>query len=172
MKTPVTLFTLLLLIAGTIMTDSCTKENAAGGIDKELFDLAQQTGGFTWYKFSDTLLDMSSGSGHSQPFLRTRYNSVAASQLDTSGKILTVAVFPEGSLVVKELYDDPNTLARYAILYKKPADSNADVNGWIWGYIDADGTVAEPASNQGSACISCHSQSGNIEYMLMNLYFP
>ena len=44
--------------------------------------------------------------------------------------------------------------------------------GWVWGYINADESIAAPASEKGSQCISCHSQSDNIDYMLMNKYFP
>jgi len=152
--------------------NSCKKDKMAEGTDKELFDLAEANSGFVWYKNSDVLLDKSSGSGHSQPFLRTRYNAIAATQLDANGKVMAGASFPEGSLVVKELFDDANTLSQYAILQKKSASEDADAEGWVWGYINANGTVAEPASNKGKACISCHLQSDNIDYMLMNKYFP
>ena len=39
-------------------------------------------------------------------------------------------------------------------------------------YLEEDGKVILPASDKGSSCISCHSQAGNIDYMLMNKYFP
>jgi len=42
----------------------------------------------------------------------------------------------------------------------------------VWAYVDADGVVAEPASKKGASCISCHTQTDNIDYMLMNKYFP
>jgi hypothetical protein len=118
------------------------------------------------------LLSKSSGSGHPQTSLRTKYNKIAATKLDASGKIITNASFPEGSLIVKELYENSNSLSRYAILYKKSDSPFADAKGWVWGYINANGKVAEPASNKGKACISCHTQSDHIDYMLMNKYFP
>jgi len=152
--------------------NSCKKEKLAEGTDKELYDLAKTTSGFVWYKNSSSLLDKSAGSGHPQPFLRTRYNSIAAGKLDSNGKIMTGAIFPEGSLIVKELFDNSTTLGRYAILYKKTESADADANGWVWGYINSDGTVAESASKKGKSCISCHSQADNIDYMLMNKYFP
>ena len=151
---------------------SCKKEKEEIGTDQELYDLAKATSGFTWYKNSSSLLDKSSGSGHSQPFLRTRYNAVAATKLESNGKIIIGSIFPEGSLIVKELYDNSTTLGRYAILYKKSASADADANGWVWGYINADGSVAVAASQKGGSCISCHSQADNIDYMLMNKYFP
>jgi hypothetical protein len=152
--------------------NSCKKEKEAPGTDKELYEMAKSTSGFTWFKNSSSLLNKSSGSGHPQPFLRTRYNSVAASKLDTNGRIITGATFPEGSLIVKELYDNSTTLGRYAILYKKTGSADADAKGWVWGYINADGGVAVAASKKGSSCTSCHSQADNIDYMLMNKYFP
>jgi hypothetical protein len=152
--------------------NACKKDKAAAGTDKELYDMAKETGGYTWFKNSSLLLNKSSGTGHPQTFIRTRYNAVAATKLDSSGKITTGALFPEGSLIVKELFDNATTLGRYAILYKKTGSVDADAKGWVWGYIDADGTVAEKASKKGSSCISCHSQPNNIDYMLMNKYFP
>jgi len=166
-----TIIVISIFLVGILTLNSCKKEEAAG-TDKELFDMAQETSGFIWYKNSNALLEKSSGSGHPQPFLRTRYNSVAATKLDSNGRVISGAIFPEGSLVVKELYDNSTSLGRYAILYKNSGSADADAKGWVWGYINSDGSVAEPASNKGSACINCHSQADNIDYMLMNKYFP
>jgi hypothetical protein len=155
-----------------LTVSACKKDEEAEGTDKELYDMANSASGFTWYKNSDALLDKSSGSGHNQPFLRTRYNSVAAAELDSAGKVMEGTVFPDGSLVVKELINSSSTLDRYAILYKKPGHQDADANGWVWGYINADGSVAVSASEKGSSCSGCHLQDGNIDYMLMNKFFP
>jgi len=159
-------------LIGIWTINSCKKEKEAIGIDKELYEMAKTTSGFTWFNNSSSLLNKSSGSGHPQPFLKTRYNAIAAAKLDSTGKILTGATFPEGSLIVKELHDNSTTLGRYAILYKKSGSADADSKGWVWGYINSDGSVAEAASKKGSSCISCHSQTDNIDYMLMNKYFP
>lgn len=168
-KTTILLF---LMIQCVWIISACKKEKPAKGIDKELLDIARNTSDFNWFKKSDALLEKSVGSGHPQPLLRTRYNSVAASQLDTAGRILTDAQFPEGSLIVKELYDNSTSLARYAILYKKSDKDEADGNGWVWGYINSDETVVTSAIEKGSGCIGCHSQEQNIDYMLMNKYYP
>ncbi len=155
---------------------SCTKEkniaDADNSTDKMVYDKAKSTIGFTWYKNSDALLSKSTGSAHPQSLLRTRYNSIAAAQLDDAGKIKNGVSFPEGSLIVKELYENASSLIRYAILYKKSDSPDADAKGWVWGYINTDGRIVEAASKKGSICIGCHSQDGNIDYMLMNKYFP
>jgi hypothetical protein len=159
-------------MAMTISFISCKKNKEAEGIDKQMLDMAQNDGGYTWYKHSSALLNKSSGSGHNYPYLKTRYNGTAATMLDTNGMIMDSVEFPEGSFIVKDLYSDASTLGRYAMLYKQSNNSSADANGWVWGYIDADGNVAVSAEDKGKQCISCHSQEGNIDYMLMNKFFP
>ena len=151
---------------------TCKYDKFINATDKKLLDISKEQSGYVWFKNSDALLERSSSSGHSQPFLRTRYNAIAANKLDASGNIIAGSVFDEGSIIVKELYTNNTTIGRYAILLKDKNNAYADKNGWVWGYIDSDGSVAESAANKGAACISCHSQTGNIDYMLMNKYFP
>ena len=162
------IFSLALL---TITLQACKKDEPAEGIDLELFNMAEETSGFTWYKNSDAWLPISSLSAHGYANLRTRYNTTAATQLDSDGKVKEDAAFPNGSLVVKEL-SDGNSVERYAILYKMSSHQYADANGWVWGYVNQDGTVATSAEDKGSGCIGCHSTQGNIDYMLMNQFFP
>lgn len=115
--------------------------------DAELLELAMDDAGFTWYNESDGLLPRSSGSGHAQAFLRTRFNSIAATVLDTNRKVLPDTAFPNGSAIVKELFDDASTLALYHPP-KKPSHPYADAEGWVWGYVRPDGEVREPSRNQ------------------------
>lgn len=151
---------------------SCEKEESTS-FDKELFKMATSNiESFTWYKNSNALLVTSDGSGHTQPFLRTRYNTIASQMLNNQGLIIDNATFAEGSLIVKELIDDDGNVELYAILFKDSDNDYADSKGWVWGYIEADGSVRQSVSKKGSSCISCHSQLGNIDYMLMNKYFP
>ncbi|MDZ4838642.1 MAG: cytochrome P460 family protein [Bacteroidota bacterium] len=166
------LVTLLSLTIVTILSiTSCKKDEVAVGTDRNLYDMARATAGFTWYKNSSNQLNRSSGSGHPQPFLRTRYNSIAAAKLDSDGKIVAGTNFPEGSLIVKELNNNSGNTERYAVLYKNSGNPDADAKGWVWGYVNSDGSVDIPASKKGSSCIGCHSQVENIDYMLMNKYF-
>ena len=132
---------LLFLITGLLFC-SCSKTKIAKEIDRKLFDMSESTSGFLWYNNTDAILNKSSGSGHPQPFLRTRFNSIASEYLDSNGRIIEGTIFPEGSLIVKELYDDKNKIGRYAVLYKDSEDENSDPNGWVWGYINADRSVA------------------------------
>jgi Cytochrome P460 len=160
-----------MLVAFTMLNACKSDDDAAASTDKELYDMSKSGSGFTWYKNSDALLPKSSGTGHSQPLLRTRYNDVAAAMLDMDGKVKTGTVFPEGSLIVKELNNNATTIGRYAILYKQSGHPDADVDGWVWGYINADGSVVEPAANKGNNCRGCHGQADHIDFTLMNKFF-
>jgi hypothetical protein len=150
---------------------SCKHDSQAGGIDLEMLQLARQSSEFVWYKHSPEFLNKSAGSGHSFPMLRTRYNAIAAAALDSAGNIPDGAIFPEGSLIVKEL-SHGSSAERYAVLLKRSSDPAADERGWVWGYINSDETAAEPASQKGAGCKSCHSQAGSVDYMLMKKFFP
>jgi len=162
-------FIVLSVISLAAIVTACKK--TPPGIDGELFKLSEQTDGFTWFETSDAYLDKSAGTGHNFPFLRTRFNAVAATQLDNQGRVLPDAVFPQGSVIVKELYDDKKKFKRYATLWKNPSSEYADANGWVWGYIEKKGKVAESAELKGASCVGCHAQSGNIDGTLMNKFF-
>jgi hypothetical protein len=164
----------ILIIFSVILCtlSSCKKDDELTGFDRQLFDMANITTGFVWFKNSDILLNRSSESGHGNPYLRTRYNIIASSKLDINGKIIPGSVFPDSSLIVKELFNEKREVVRYAILFKKTGDVNADAKGWVWGYYDLDETVAQSVTRKGVGCNDCHSQPNNIDYMLMNIYFP
>ncbi len=169
-----------LFLIQTLIT-SC-KHDPAMPIDKQLLTVqntdsflylkALQTEGYTWYKFSDEYLNKSTNSGHSEPWSRTRFNQIASSQLNSLGKVKDSIIFPEESFIVKELYTTDKKVNTYAILYKKPDHPFADENGWVWGYVDANGKPRSEASNLGGSCRGCHTQSGNIDLLLMNVSHP
>ncbi|MCA0364880.1 MAG: cytochrome P460 family protein [Bacteroidetes bacterium] len=164
----------VMVYALAVILNGCKKSDpiAENSTDQMLYDLAKTSNGFKWYKNSDKQLAKSSGSAHSYSFLRTRYNAIAAENLDSQGKIIEGKTFKEGSLIVKELSNNASALERYAILYKNSSSPDGDAKGWVWGYINANQTVADAASNKGRSCTGCHSQAGNVDYMLMNKFFP
>jgi hypothetical protein len=162
----------MVFIGSLLFNVSCKKEETTTTTDRNLYEQAIESEGFTWYKNSDELLNRSAASGHSQAFLRTRFNRIAALNLDTTGKVKPQSVFADSSLIVKELWEDDATLALYAVLYKEANHAYADANGWVWAYLNTDGSAKISASNKGVDCNSCHSQTDNIDYTLMNTYFP
>jgi len=163
----------LLSIAGLLtVLYACKHETDDAPIDLELLTRARGPEAMVWYKFNSATLPRSSGSGHSEALLRTRFNSVAEAYLDTLGKVVPGTVFPDGSLVVKELWPDASGVGTYAVMLKRGGDPFADENGWIWGYIRANGQVRTSAVDRGAVCTGCHAGPGNINGTLMNAAFP
>ena len=168
---------LLAFLLSTIIFSGCKKEGTPTSVaqstvtDADLLTLVQSTTTTTYYRHSLKILPHSSGSGHSDfPFLRTRYNTIAATQLDINGQVKKDAIFPDSSLIIKELFNADTTIGRFALLFKSTRALNADANGWVWAEIATSGTVAYSVSNKGAGCIGCHS--AGINFTRMNDSFP
>ena len=143
-------------------------------IPQQMKDYAVQrakASNYSYYKNTLAIISRSTGSGHTaQPLLRTRYNLKAATQLDASGKVKIGAIFPDSSLIVKELMKVDSTIEVYAFMFKLKGASNSDANGWVWGEATALGVVAYSVSNKSSGCNNCHSTG--IDYTRMNDSHP
>ncbi len=159
----------LIFIAGFT---SCKEEQENPGTDQELYELAKLTVGYHWFNNSDAFQEAGTGTGHGLPYQRTRFDAVASDFLDTQGRVMEGASFAEGSVIVKELYDSSEVLKIYAVRLKETGHPDADSKGWVWGYLNSDGSVIETAENKGAMCISCHSQAGSIDYVLLNKFVP
>ena len=154
-----------LLIFGSACSSS---DNTSPGNGNELSDtdvsaLARATGAWTFYRNRGDTLLRSVISGHSEARLRTRYNSIAATQLDANGKVRTGAVFPDSSLIVKELIVG-DSLHRYTVMLKRNS-SNAGA-GWLWAEYAPNGAALVPITAKGKACTGCHVTG--IDYTRMN----
>tara|TARA_R110002050_G_scaffold200591_1_gene335483 strand:+ start:24898 stop:25416 length:519 start_codon:yes stop_codon:yes gene_type:complete len=172
MKHSFTPFFLLIVSLCFLTLASCKHETITNDLNWDLYEFAKKTDGYRWFNNSNAPLPRSSGSGHSAPLVRTRFNEIATTQLDSNGRVVSGITFPEGSVIVKELLNADESLERYAILYKQTNNEFSDANGWVWGYLFPDGSVSETALNKGNSCVGCHAQSGNIDGILMNKYYP
>jgi len=158
-----------ILILAVIFAEACSENETVSETraktytDSELFSLAQ-TGTFSFYKNnSDTLLFTPNGGGHGG-FIRVKFNPIANAALTDNGKLPLNSTFPNGSLVVKEIYNNRgDTLAFLAVMLKEPTATNA-AEGWVWGEYYADGRVLWTV-NRGADCVPCHrltAQTSNI----------
>lgn len=150
--------------------DPGSQPTASGGelTDAQVSMLSRAPSGWTYYRNRPDTLSRSSGSGHSESHLRTRYNEVAAAQLDADGKVRGSAVFADSSLIVKELIAE-GMLNRYAVMMKMRASDNAG-DGWLWAYYRPDGSTLISITSRGAACTGCHSTG--IDYTRMNDSYP
>ena len=138
--------------------------------DADLKSLAQSNA-VTWlyFKNSPALIARASTSPHPETTIRVRYNPFAATQLDATGKVKAGAVFPDSSIIVKELYNG-TTLSTIAVMMKLTGSQSAGFGGWIWAVYGADGSVQYSTAGRGGACSSCHSSG--IDYTRMNDSHP
>ncbi|MFQ3597560.1 MAG: cytochrome P460 family protein [Chloroherpetonaceae bacterium] len=149
------LFCLLLLTAACSESDSLMQEHAKTYTDSELFSLAR-AGDFTFYKNNPDTLPFTVGGGGHGGFIRVKFNPIASAVLTDSGKLPLNSTFPNGSLVVKEIYNNRgDSLTFLAVMLKNSAATNAAQN-WVWGEYYADGRVLWPV-NRGADCVPCHS---------------
>ncbi len=161
----------MLLVVGGCKTDpldGLTPGTGPAVSDAALYALSQSNGSWTYYKRSATPIRRESRP-HAEPYALVRYNALAASQLDAAGKVRSGAVFPDSSVIVKEL-SNGTTVSTYAIMMKVRNSSSAGFGGWIWAELGPNGTVIYSTSRRGAGCSGCH-ESG-IDYTRMNDSHP
>jgi hypothetical protein len=164
-----------LVLFAVIALNACKKDDDTKPVDttdRDLFNLARDTASTKWFGNSAAIRPRSSLSGHGEAFLRTRYNAAAAAQLDpATGRVRPGAVFGAGSIVVKELHQTATSGATLLAVIQKTTTSNT-ANGWAWAEFSPSGAVVVSTAQKGAGCVSCHSQTGNIDATLMNKFFP
>ncbi len=158
----------VLIAAGTACGgagDGATEPGASGGelTDAQVSALARAPAGWTYYRGRPDTLMRSTGSGHADARLRTRYNARAATQLDAAGKVRASASFPDSSLIVKELISG-SAVSRYAVMMKMRGSANAG-GGWLWAYYRPNGDTEISIAARGAACTACHGSGIDLTRM-------
>jgi hypothetical protein len=123
--------------------------------DLSLFEQGTENS-FTYYQ-NGNILQAESPSPHGQ--FKLRFNTIATTVLDATGELPADGKFPNGSIVVKEAYQN-NALTGLIIIKKASTDANAS-NGWLWGFYSLDGVATISIEEKGSQCVGCHSSSPN-----------
>ena len=138
-----------------VIIQACSKDKAHTDTDSKLYSEIT-TGGFTYYQNGNLLAGVSP-SPHGS--FRLRFNSVAFEALDNTDELTTGHTFPDGSLIVKEIYvgNDPRF---YSVMKKEPINAYAG-GGWIWAEYESDGTVLVSSGKKGNECTGCHGGSPN-----------
>lgn len=169
MKTLIKYALAITFLASMVLSQSCKEEDKETQADKDLFEEITSITDYTFYKGNDAVLESSAESPHNDYF-RVKFNSTANAVLTDDGKLPADGTFPNGSIVIKELYDTQDgDLKLYAVM-KKSADDNA-ANGWIWAEYKPDGSTFYSVSEKGGACTSCHSINER-DYVRLFEIFP
>ena len=102
---------------------------------------------------------------HPQSHALVRYNAIASTQLDASGRVRSGAVFPDSSIIVKAL-SNGGAVETYAVMMRLRGSASAGYGGWIWAEFGPDGAVKYSTAGRGASCAPCHSTG--IDYTRMN----
>lgn len=156
-----------LIAALVIGLNACKKDDGAapttpypitrGNIDSILYlqssETAQQ---FLPYKNVDSIWISSAETGHSG-FFKVRLNAIARSVLGPDGKLAPGKTFPDGSLIVKDLYTDKNGPRMLVAIMKKESLNPYSAQGWLWNELLEGGGDYVSAKQSGAKCVGCHS---------------
>ncbi len=134
----------------------CRNDKVEAVLEQDLIEETKTSSGYSYYK-NGTLLSPAAPSPHGN--FKLRFNAQAQSVLDSSGKIPTGASFPEGSIIVKEVFD-ANAISLYVVM-KKQASHELAANSWLWFEFSPNGNVDYSISKKGSDCVGCHSGNPN-----------
>ncbi|MEN9523025.1 MAG: hypothetical protein RL065_1402 [Bacteroidota bacterium] len=140
------------IISVSVSTYSCKKDKAT---DNSLYNEITSAN-YSYYK-SGNILSAAAASPHGS--FKLKINALAQSVLDSNWKVINGKTFPDGAIIVKEIYDGSN-LSLYAIM-KKDANHKDAGSGWVWSEIKPGGSVAYSTGKKGSDCITCHNGSPN-----------
>lgn len=137
-------------------------------MDSLLYAKSKEANSFNWYLQNDSIKRSSPQSPHSKYF-RVRFNNVAQGALMDNGRLPQNGSFPQGSLIIKELYDSATAPLKYlAIMYKDQA-AKEQANGWVWLEIKGNGDQYISTSEKGAQCVSCHS-AGRDQVRIFDLF--
>lgn len=161
------LLPLFAICALSLTLSNCKKPTPE---DELQYTKAINTTGFTYYQNSTGYLPSSNASGHGEPYFRVRFNQIAYAALADSGRLPAGAVFPEGSIVVKELYDNSNGQLKIVAIMEKSASNTLAAKGWLWSEYKADGKLIVSVNDKGKACTGCHSTNSRDYTRLFDLY--
>jgi len=137
--------------------------------EADLFRISNYDSTFYWYLNSNERRLSANASAHS-PWMRVRFNEIAATVLSDSGRLPVNGFFPRGSLIVKELFEGENDTLRYLAVMYKDSLHPQQAYGWVWGEYEINGTPLITLNSKGSICTSCHLTNSRDMTRLFDLH--
>lgn len=149
-------FTLFTLFSVILIFQSCKKDDITNVDEDQVFFEEYQKATLTAFRDSG-LLSGVSPSPHGS--FKLYFNGTAQAALGTDGNLPMGETFPEGSMIVKEIYSNgsPSLIA----LMKKEAGNAQVASGWVWGEYGPSGNTVYSAGKKGIGCTGCHGGGTN-----------
>ena len=156
MKSPIAIA--FIIITFILIIHGCTKETIVVDSDNELYKEITESG-FTFYQ-SGVLLSGASPNPHGS--FKLRFNAIAFAALDNSEELPTGSSFPDGSVIVKDIYNG-SSIDLYAVM-KKDASNTKAGSDWLWAEFGTDGSMVYSIDKKGSGCTGCHGGSPSRDF--------
>lgn len=139
---------LFLITLISLIIFSCAKKKTTAAIFDETTN-----GTLYFYKGKDTIYAPKGTSPHG--YFKLKFNQTAYEALGPDGKLPQGQTFPEGSLIVKEVYNSNNEKTLYAVM-KKDRKSKFANHKWMWAEYELNGSPKISISREGKDCVDCH----------------
>ena len=154
----------ILVVTGYIYINSTEPQNEKRSFrknhytDETLYKWVNSEKDFVYYKNSDAILPTTEDTERAHDnFQRTRFNKIAASVLNSEGKLPKGGVFPDSSVIVKEIYSDKNSQPEIlAVMVKLKGAENSNKD-WLWAEYSPKGEVEYSVNKNGKVCVKCHN---------------
>lgn len=140
------------LVCCSFFLFACSKRKAEK-LNESLYDEIT-TASLISYQGIDSIYPPAGGSPHGN--FKLKFNTTAAAALTDNGRLPVGGVFPDGSLIVKEVISG-NSISLYAIMKKDKESKFKSEGDWVWGEYSPNGDVVYSVGEKGASCTSCHS---------------
>jgi len=128
--------------------------------DESLYKWITSEKEYYYYKHSPEILPTSEETERAHDnFMRVRFNQKAASVLNSDGHLPKGVMFPDSSIIIKEIYSEKTgTVEILAAMVKLKGAPNSNKD-WLWAEYSPTGDVEYSVSKNGKACVSCHKSN-------------
>jgi len=117
---------------------------------------------YTFYRGIDSVYTAAGGSPHGN--FKLKFNSIAAAALTDNGRLPVGQKFPDGSLILKEVYTG-SSATLYVVMKKDKSSKFKSEGDWVWAEYGTDGEAVYSAGKKGESCTGCHTTGTTRDYV-------
>ncbi len=128
--------------------------------DEKLYKWITSDTGYYYYQNNPEILPTSIETERAHDnFMRIRFNKKAANVLNQDGHLPKGVMFPDSSIIIKEIYSEKTGAVEVlAVMVKLKGAPNSNKD-WLWAEYSPSGDVEYSVSKNGKACVSCHKST-------------